>query len=152
MNTLSQLSSNEILPAGDSEPQDEELEKFRRQWKAELSHRSAGPSSAANDSTNSPAQKTSTTKTTQPPKSQLQDHDEYSGSGITYHDLATNQPSTQNASSSLIGDPHTAPITALDHYELAVSYEDSGRLGESLQHYRTAFKVCYSQSDTLSTY
>ncbi len=34
------------------------------------------------------------------------------------------------------------PVTALEHYEMAVEREAVGNLGESLRLYRKAFRVC----------
>lgn len=42
--------------------------------------------------------------------------------------------------------PYKEPSTALEHYERAVEKETQGNLGDSMRHYRRAFKVCLSLS------
>lgn len=40
-------------------------------------------------------------------------------------------------------DGPSQPSSALEHYETAVEKESHGQLGDSLNHYRKAFKVCH---------
>jgi len=42
------------------------------------------------------------------------------------------------------------PQSALEHYEKAVERETSGNLGDSLDHYRKAFRVCMKSSNIRS--
>jgi F-box protein 9 len=43
---------------------------------------------------------------------------------------------------TLVPDAHVKPTSALEHFEQAVSKEAQGMLGESLDLYRKAYKVC----------
>ncbi|KAI2468712.1 hypothetical protein F4781DRAFT_397123 [Annulohypoxylon bovei var. microspora] len=136
-----------------------ELENFREQWRAEVSARSknttssqqqpqgitsaqAGPSTTSKPSKRSELAHRKTASKTNP---QLEDEDEYiqtqsfdepDSSKTTGHQLGR-----QDASSSTTKDKEKEPQTALDFYEKAVERETSGKLGESLQLYRKAFRM-----------
>ncbi|KAG8630317.1 hypothetical protein KVT40_001936 [Elsinoe batatas] len=123
-----------------------ELEKFRQQWKAEVSTRSrGGPSSGAKtqETTASP-DKRKTAISSAPVQSGklLESHDD--SVGPTFHDLPDKEEALKLGASEkglVRPGPSTEPVTALEHYERAVEHETAGKLGESLKLYRRAFRL-----------
>ncbi|KAF4556312.1 F-box-like domain-containing protein 3 [Elsinoe fawcettii] len=123
-----------------------ELERFRQQWKEEVSTRGkAGPSSAARSQTQSSTidrrkaiQATGPSASSRLPEA----HDE--SAGPTFHDLPDKEDALKlgAADKGLIRPTSsTEPVTALEHYEQAVDNETAGKLGESLKLYRKAFRL-----------
>ncbi|KAI1104597.1 hypothetical protein F4804DRAFT_182251 [Jackrogersella minutella] len=139
-----------------------ELENFREQWRAEVSARSkntagtqqkqqqqqqriapaqAGPSSTSNRTPrNEHSHKKTASKTVHP----LEDEDDYVQTQSfdepdTSKTVEGQRLEPQNTSSTK--DKEKEPQTALDFYEKAVERETSGKLGDSLQLYRTAFRM-----------
>ncbi|KAI1375419.1 hypothetical protein F4677DRAFT_137343 [Hypoxylon crocopeplum] len=137
-----------------------ELENFREQWRAEVSARSrkapnsqqqqrslttqAGPSTSNKPPRQGEHEHKKDAARTIP---QVDDDDEY------YQAQSFDEPDTsstkaaggqkigrQDASSSKDRDPQE-PQTALDFYEKAVEKEATGKLGDSLQLYRKAFRM-----------
>ncbi|KAI0106619.1 hypothetical protein F4814DRAFT_63683 [Daldinia grandis] len=137
-----------------------ELENFREQWRAEVSTRSRNTASSQQHQRTAPNQpgSSSTITTDRPPRRnefthrksasktihQLEDGDEY------YQPQHFDEPDT---SKPVIGqklgrhdgdstkDRYQEPQTALDFYEKAVEREATGKLGDSLQLYRKAFRM-----------
>ena len=134
------------------EQSEAELERFRREWREEVSKKAKDqpetvsqrqPRQAAGSSSD----KRHVTKKPEPltilRHSERQIHD--GGSEIepkTYHDLEekitgrrlTNEPLSPIASEK-------EPSTALEHYEKAVEKEGQGSLGDSVSLYRKAFRL-----------
>ena len=120
---------------------EEELERFRQQWRAEVqaraqqSGRSGQP--AASGSESRPQQGHNRYHSIQ--RNQRAFLDDVS-EPRTYHDLDLAEKGhklTDEPGSKLLAEPKTA----LEHYERAVDKEGQGNLGESLRLYRKAFKV-----------
>ncbi|KAI2777469.1 hypothetical protein F4815DRAFT_480901 [Daldinia loculata] len=137
-----------------------ELESFREQWRAEVSARSRNTASSQQQQRTAPNQQgsSSTITTNRPPRRnefthrkstsktihQVEDEDEY------YQPQHFDEPDT---SKSITGqklghhdgdstkDRGQEPQTALDFYEKAVEREATGKLGDSLQLYRKAFRM-----------
>ena len=100
-----------------------ELESFRQQWRREVTARvnertqtGTGPDASIKTPSTLPRSKAST-------KSSSDDQEQPSGS----------KPPTESA--------YHEPETALEHYEKGVEKESQGVLGDSLTHYRIAYKV-----------
>lgn len=126
-----------------------ELERFRQQWKQEVSSRNkAGPAAgprvqgAATSSVDRRKPTTAPRALVSSGKAEeLLDQSE----GRTFHDLPDNEEALKlGAAEKGLVRPTTSkePKTALEHYERAVENETAGKLGESLKLYRKAFRVC----------
>lgn len=139
-----------------------ELENFREQWRAEVSARSKN--SASSQQSQQPQRTASTQagpsvpskptrrnetahkKTASRIISHIEDEDEYiQTQSFDEPDpsKATGQKSGRQdgPSTTTTKDKDKEPQTALDFYEKAVEKETSGKLGESLQLYRKAFRM-----------
>lgn len=149
--------SNPIhLPINPATATEEELESFRRQWREEVTARSRQPhsSSAAHQSTHSHSSKPHASQRnkapafSEKPRDAHDEHDE--AEPHTYHDLGEKQFGRR------LADPAPAnnktPVSALEHYEEAVNRETQGKLGDSLNLYRKAFKVCGILSVILASF
>ncbi|KAI1475618.1 hypothetical protein F4774DRAFT_274410 [Daldinia eschscholtzii] len=140
-----------------------ELESFREQWRAEVSARSRNSDSSQQQqqqqrttSTQGGSSSTITT-TNRPPKRnefmhrksgsktihQLEDEEYYQAQH--FDELDTSKSVTGQKLGRHDGgstkDKYQEPQTALDFYEKAVEREASGKLGDSLQLYRKAFRM-----------
>lgn len=120
---------------------EDELEIFRQAWRDEVSRRApqAAGSGAGQSSSSKARQKQS--KNPQPAAGPA-GHQDTEIEPHTYHDVEEKDGGRR------IGDEQPAvepspppPLTALEHYERAVEREGEGNLGESLFHYRRAFKA-----------
>jgi F-box protein 9 len=60
-----------------------------------------------------------------------------------YHDLPDKEEMLKLGAEgqSTERNPYEEPSSAIEHYERAVEKETQGQLGESVRHYRKAFKV-----------
>ncbi|KAH6845317.1 hypothetical protein B0I37DRAFT_379784 [Chaetomium sp. MPI-CAGE-AT-0009] len=113
-----------------------DLESFREQWKAEVQAKQsrAGPSTAQ-------------PKTTAPPRTKLplageEDDDDYVHvQPQHFGDTAAAFTSSLQAGHHMSLEEEGDPVSALDHYEKAVEREAVGKLGDSLQLYRKAFRL-----------
>ena len=132
-----------------------ELERFRRQWQEEVSKkaRKAGQASGNSASTGSVSASTKTNRRKQagpaasaPSKHVVRNAEHDDIDPQAYHDLPDNEADLRldaadhglaRGSSSTSSEPNSA----LEHYEWAVEKETQGSLGDSLKHYRRAFKV-----------
>ena len=125
----------------------EELERFRQQWQQEVTQRVKGaPSASLTTSPRPPSQSISET-TLLPPlirreTRETEEHAEDTG-GEGYHDLEDKDEKRRlgEAGEQIHPSNTQEPRSALDHYELAVERESEGSLGDSLNHYRKAYKV-----------
>ncbi|KAF2500325.1 hypothetical protein BU16DRAFT_523130 [Lophium mytilinum] len=129
-----------------------ELESFRRQWREEVSARaqaSKTTSRPALGSTQLSSSRSAARKgpVTEPHTAKSQDvsgevDDEWEPR--TYHGLGDREPGSRLAdspSSSTASTAHSAPRSALEHYEQAVEKESQGSLGDSVDLYRKAFRL-----------
>jgi F-box protein 9 len=128
-----------------------DLESFRQQWRAEVSARSkAGPSKA--HAKEVVAQKPSR-KQPRSSRFALQSFpngEEHNKEGLSNTPTFQGGISHTGESSAGIEDAENVgnkgksrePRSALEHYERAVEREAQGNLGDSLDLYRKAFRVC----------
>ena len=136
-----------------------ELELFRNQWREEVTKRSKAASTIGDKkekNSSRPQQlATSISRLSQPkvPSSatfkarEEEEEDGYNAEG--YYGLE------DKGESRCLGEENTAdiyrinssekePRSALEHFERAVEKEGQGNLGDSLSHYRQAYRVCGS--------
>ncbi len=120
----------------------DELEQFRQQWQQEVTARSKAPSSAATAKSPHPSRHGGGAfirRAPSPvPQTPVGVPDETPDESAQHGDHALDW-------SKMDGDDHATarqePNSALEHYERAVEREDEGSLGDSLNHYRKAFRV-----------
>jgi F-box protein 9 len=126
-----------------------ELERFRREWRNEVSARTRTRPSAipqAHTSAGASSSSQARQRKSHPPLPKQQyPRDAHEGwdeiEPRSYHDLE------EKATGRRVGDetgrlsPATEPTTALEHYEKAVEREGQGNLGDSVSLYRKAFKL-----------
>ena len=120
-----------------------ELESFRQQWKAEVSVRvQAGGGKPHPTPTGSSK---ATRRPPAPPRiavERAQKHFEEEEDYVGHHPfrgLDASRGGVDSVESSKAASRE--PQSALEHYEKAVEKESQGSLGDSLNHYRKAFKV-----------
>jgi F-box protein 9 len=125
-----------------------ELERFRRQWKEEVAARnraSAGTTSSASRQAAKPQPARVKSKSKQPLSTWLEHEGEDVGGRFDLDDSTVeangNHPGDGSPDSGPGGRRKKEPQSALEHYERAVEQESQGKLGESLGHYRKAFRV-----------
>ena len=136
----------------------EELEKFRRQWQEEVIARSRGvasPSKSArpiaplhrNSGTIQPGR--TAAPTFHKPYRDTEEADELGDHG--YHDLENKDEARKlgEAGDGIYPKTRDEPISALEHYERAVERETEGNLGDSLNHYRKAYRVRSAMSHSI---
>jgi F-box protein 9 len=125
-----------------------ELESFRQKWKDEVTARSKGkaPATASSASSKPPATKSNAPETH--PHSQAKERGVEEIDEVTpyaYHDLGEKQHGRRlketSAQTAAAVAASQEPSSALEHYEKAVEKESQGKLGDSVAHYRRAFKV-----------
>ncbi len=140
-----------------------ELETFRQQWRAEVTARSQNLKSITSpDSHSRNSRQGSSAFTTggaplalteaDVPQSSVvnkdADADDEDAAVGAFHDLRNKEMSLRlgDGSESRINlaASEKEPTSALEHYERAVEKETQGVLGDSLKHYRQAFRVCLS--------
>ena len=146
-----------------SDSADVELEKFREQWREEVTARSKGPRASKNGSAASLSAATASTTGTianstagRPPqytqieevkKPKDRDFDDGLNHSETcqYHDLADKDEARQLGVEGEGIHPSVAASktlsTALDHYEKAIEREEQGNLGDSVSLYRKAYRL-----------
>ena len=131
----------------------EELERFRQKWQQEVTQRRKGsPSTSLNKSARPPRLSQISSEAILPERSAppllrrktREDEanlDEIGGDG--YHDLDNKNDARRLGEDGAKTHPSNReePRSALDHYELAVERESEGSLGDSLNHYRKAYRV-----------
>lgn len=129
-----------------------ELESFREKWRAEVRAKSTtAPGSQQQPAPHPTAvgnhAETSKTNIFRPPRSghlssgkpRVEDTDEDYVQARVFDEPAPVQPVRHDDKGV-----RKEPVSALEHYELAVEKEGMGRLGESLTLYRKAFRVRYA--------
>lgn len=135
-------------PASDAEA---ELEAFRQRWREEVSARSKKPEHTSDRSRNEPREQkrkeqlptssaagSLTTIRRRDPAEQSEDVEPQA-----YHDLPDKEEHLRLGAEGQDHDrtPSSEPSSALEHYEHAVERETQGQLGDSIKHYRKAFRV-----------
>ena len=133
----------------DMEDSNPELESFRQQWRAEVTARTRGQpaSSTATKHSKVSAAASGTVKLPKsaPPLSPTLDRtiedDEEDLVSKTYHDLEQGGQRLGGGGENDLKASSKEPDSALEHYEEAVERETQGNLGDSLKHYRKAYRV-----------
>lgn len=135
--------------ANASQELNSELESFRQQWLSDLRHRGDAPGGHAPGSTGRPSPSSSEGPSRQkaPPISASvaqrpvrpgdQDDDYLQGRSFDDHPAESGRTVAR-------AEEAAAPkqlVSALDHFEEAMEREAQGNMGESLKHYRRAYKV-----------
>jgi F-box protein 9 len=134
-----------------------ELESFRQKWREEVTARSKGKGPASSTSAKPTAGSSSTSKphASKSNTSDVQHHTRARSLSLeggdevnsyTYHNLGEKQhgrrlDETSAQTAAAIAE-EAEPTSALEHYEKAVEKESQGSLGDSVDLYRKAFKVC----------
>lgn len=122
-----------------------ELDRFREQWREEVArNRRSGRQATATNAQTTDIAKTKHREAQAGP-SQPRKVVDYSEEiePKSYHDLPNKEEHLKlvNAGQDHDRDLFKEPVSALEHYERAVEKETQGQLGDSLKHYRQAFKV-----------
>lgn len=146
------MSSRDMDPKmkGTAPDAEAELEAFRQRWREEVSARNQNNNAALSTRVNEkrlerargapPPAHATAGPSTQRPKEHYNEEVEPKA----YHDLPDKEDALKLGTD---GQNHNRdavfkePNSALEHYERAVEKETQGNLGESIRHYRTAFKV-----------
>jgi F-box protein 9 len=127
-----------------------ELESFRQKWREEVTARSKGKAPATTKTSAASSSKPQPSKSNAPDAHPISharqrsvEEDEvtpyaYRGLGEKQHGRRLDETSAQTAAASAASQ---GPNSALEHYEKAVEKESQGKLGDSVAHYRRAFKV-----------
>ena len=129
-----------------------ELESFRREWREEVARRSkskvAGPSTASAEIAPPP--------TRFPPTRHEASHrkdveeDGPNPGSFDLEDLTQQvghlsvEHGREHEDDGFTRRAYKEPSSALEHFERAVEKEAAGNLGDSLQHYRKAYRVSWS--------
>ena len=133
-----------------------ELERFRQQWQQEVTQRAKeSPHIPVNKSTRPPrptqiSNGSIPSDRAAPPilRRRSRETEEQAGEtgGENYHDLENKDDARRLGEGGERIHPSNKrePRSALDHYELAVERESEGSLGDSLDHYRKAYRVSRS--------
>jgi F-box protein 9 len=120
-----------------------ELESFRQQWKAEVSARTRAegskrtPSSA--ETSRAPRRPPAAPRIPPGKTRTTEEEEEDHADPQPFIGLDAPRAELERGESSKAGSAE--PRSALEHYEKAVEKESQGSLGDSLDHYRKAFKV-----------
>jgi F-box protein 9 len=123
-----------------------ELQRFREQWRAEVArNRNLEPGSTANEHQQQTRRHVPAHAPAGPSVARRKTIQELSEDvePRSYHDLPDKEELLKLGVEGQNHDrnPHNEPSTALEHYERAVVKETEGQLGDSIHHYRRAFKV-----------
>ncbi|KAI7248206.1 hypothetical protein KC335_g18480, partial [Hortaea werneckii] len=131
-----------------------ELEAFRQRWREEVQARNRHPQAPSSQSQPERREQRKLHHVAQPssvvapgPSSSTRRREvtDYSEEvePKTYHDLPDNEEQLKLGTEGQDRDRRHAqePTSALEHYERAVEKETQGHLGDSIQHYRRAFKL-----------
>lgn len=131
----------------------EELERFRQQWQQEVAQRAKGSPFASLNRSARPPRPSQISSGAIPPERaapplirrrtrEVEEHAE-ENNGEGYHDLENKDEARRLGPGGDRTHPSSGrePRSALDHYELAVERELEGSLGDSLNHYRKAYRV-----------
>ncbi|MCJ1386222.1 hypothetical protein MMC17_009348 [Xylographa soralifera] len=139
-----------------TEESNEELARFRRQWREEVTARTKAGLSTQHTSLRLEARQSSRAKSDQsirvPPAPSIvydsktdAEVEASEGHDPAYHDLEDKDERRRlgehGAGVHPSNDHLTEPQSALEHYEKAVERENQGSLGDSLTHYRKAYRL-----------
>lgn len=133
-----------------------ELESFRRQWREEVARRARKGTGPKPTTKSKPSASSDPWQERFPPtrheaseRKEEQEEDEegsgqYDQSGIVQQvgQLSLNE-ADEDAFHRRV--PQKEPSSALEHFERAVQKEAEGNLGDSLQHYRKAYRVRHAR-------
>ena len=131
----------------------EELERFRQQWQREFSQRAKALSSASVHTSARLPHPSQISSGAIPPerpgppllRRQTEEAEEQAQEtgGAAFHDLDDKDEARilGEGGERIHPSNKREPRSALDHYELAVERESEGSLGDSLNHYRKAYRV-----------
>lgn len=125
----------------------EELEIFRQQWQQEVTQRAKGATNASVNIPARPPRPSQSSSGAAPPliRRQTREAEEYPEDlgEESHHDLEDKDEERRLGEAGERKHPSNKrePRSALDHYELAVERESEGSLGDSLNHYRKAYRV-----------
>lgn len=137
--------NNEPAPENEAE-----LNAFRQRWREEVQSRNKAPQAQRSPERSRPQQRRRSTVHTRPaaagpaPVKKLDEFESEELPPKPYHDLPDKEEALKLG---VEGQEHERaklfqePSSALEHYEKAVEKESHGQLGDSLHHYRKAFKV-----------
>lgn len=122
-----------------------ELEQFREKWRQEVHERNRKPEPRPAAPAKATKQKEQAIAPPPAVSSRARDVKDFSEDvePRAYHDLPNKEEQLKLGTDGQNHDRdvNKEPKTALEHYERAVDKETTGQLGDSLRHYRTAFKV-----------
>jgi F-box protein 9 len=122
-----------------------ELESFRREWREEVSRRSK-PRSTPRSAPSAPPTRLPPTRHAAADRKDLEEEGPPPAS-FDPEELAQQvgelsvQPEEEIDEDGFTRRDTAEPNTALEHFERAVEKEAAGKLGDSLQHYRKAYRV-----------
>lgn len=124
---------------------EQELEAFRQRWLEEVKRKQPATAAPAPAKT-APASSSNGPKNKGPAvPSHARHHSEETDDAAphVYHDLGEKRHGRRlDETSPPAAADRAEPQSALEHYEKAVEKETQGSLGDSLNLYRKAFKVC----------
>jgi F-box protein 9 len=125
-----------------------DLETFRQQWKEEVKARSRGQDAKAASSKAAPPNTKPLrrkSEASRPIAHEAPRDEEYEDDEGEIPEDSRHTASTRAEDIEGYGNKSTQrePKSALEHYEKAVEREAQGSLGDSLNHYRKAFKVFF---------
>ncbi|KAL9613374.1 MAG: hypothetical protein Q9167_002077 [Letrouitia subvulpina] len=127
------------------------LENFREEWRKEVTARSK--TKVSNHSNTDPTADNLTSKEGDQiiqrsrPSCRVSQEEDFldSVTNQAYHDLEDREETlrlgSENSNISLRSETQKEPRSALEHYEKAIEKEDQGRMGDSLNLYRKAFRL-----------
>lgn len=125
-----------------------ELEAFRQQWRLEVSARNkkqqTGESSRQAITTTTDSRPAAAPTVPGPSVTRRNERFHEETAPKAYHDLPDKEDQYRIGAEEqeLSKAVYKEPSSALEFYERAVEKETQGNLGESIRHYRKAFKVC----------
>ncbi|EGP83469.1 uncharacterized protein MYCGRDRAFT_77140 [Zymoseptoria tritici IPO323] len=142
-------SREEERKSSDAAPETEvELEAFRQQWRQEVlarNKKSGESSTKTQDDARNTKSRSEAARSVTVGASTARRREDYSEAiePRTYHDLPDKEEQLKLGVDGQDHDRnvHKEPSNALEHYERAVEKETQGNLGESMRHYRKAFKL-----------
>ncbi|KAL1993489.1 hypothetical protein VTN49DRAFT_3438 [Thermomyces lanuginosus] len=128
-----------------------ELSEFRRQWREEVTRRAKSSSKEPTQgSTQASSQQTPPSKQYDPPirhpAADRKEDSSFGESSVEHHYdefvQRTGQLSLHSTSEdSFVQSSRREPRSALEHFERAIEKEAEGKLGDSLDHYRKAYRL-----------
>ncbi|KAK5126221.1 hypothetical protein LTR85_010456 [Meristemomyces frigidus] len=136
--------------SNDVQETEAELEAFRRRWRDEVSARNKRPAESSPPAQNEYADQRWKSVAPAPPAAgpftaRRKEATDFSEEiePKAYHDLPDKEEQLKLGIEGQSHDRNTfkEPSSALEHYERAVEKETQGQLGDSMNHYRKAFKL-----------